>query len=116
MTETLTFANYVFDEREFKGEKKQQRIWKRVPRGLVSVDVPLDPKEVAGASGWSISLASSEGQTRVGRDAGLPDPNHNAGLPILFVDEQLYRELPGFLIATVDKFAMLPWRGVAGMP
>ena len=37
------------------------------------------------------------------------------GLPVLFVDEQLYQELPDFLIATVDKFAMMPWRGEAGM-
>jgi hypothetical protein len=27
----------------------------------------------------------------------------------------VYRELPSFLIATVDKFAMMPWRGEAGM-
>lgn len=33
------------------------------------------------------------------------------GLPILFVDEQIYAELPSFIIATVDKFALLPWRG-----
>ena len=26
------------------------------------------------------------------------------GLPVLFVDEQIYQELPDFLIATVDKF------------
>ncbi len=37
------------------------------------------------------------------------------GLPVLFVDEQIYRELPGFLVATVDKFALLPWRGETGM-
>ena len=37
------------------------------------------------------------------------------GLPILFVDEQIYQELPDFIVATVDKFAMLPWRGEAGM-
>jgi hypothetical protein len=37
------------------------------------------------------------------------------GLPVLFVDEQIYRELPDFLVATVDKFAMLPWRAEAGM-
>lgn len=37
------------------------------------------------------------------------------GLPVLFVDEQIYRELPSFLIATVDKFALLPWRGETGM-
>lgn len=36
------------------------------------------------------------------------------GLPIVVVDEQLYRELPAFLIATVDKFAALPWRGAMG--
>jgi hypothetical protein len=33
------------------------------------------------------------------------------GLPVLFVDEQIYRELPCFVVATVDKFAMMPWRG-----
>lgn len=36
------------------------------------------------------------------------------GLPVLFVDEQIYRELPSFLVATVDKFALLPWRGETG--
>ncbi len=33
------------------------------------------------------------------------------GLPILGVDEPIYRRLPAFLIATVDKFASLPWVG-----
>jgi len=37
------------------------------------------------------------------------------GLPILAVDEEIYRELPCFLIATVDKFAALPWVGKTGM-
>ena len=32
-------------------------------------------------------------------------------LPIVAVDEPLYRRLPAFLIATVDKFASLPWVG-----
>ena len=36
-------------------------------------------------------------------------------LPIVAVDEQLYRRLPAFLIATVDKFASLPWVGQAGV-
>ena len=35
-------------------------------------------------------------------------------LPIVAVDESLYRRLPAFLIATVDKFAALPWIGQAG--
>lgn len=33
------------------------------------------------------------------------------GIPILAVDESIYRRLPAFLIATVDKFANLPWVG-----
>lgn len=36
-------------------------------------------------------------------------------LPIVAVDEPIYRRLPCFLIATVDKFAGMPWIGeVAG--
>jgi hypothetical protein len=35
-------------------------------------------------------------------------------LPIVAVDEPIYRRLPGFLIATVDKFAALPWIGPSG--
>ena len=35
-------------------------------------------------------------------------------LPILAVDEPIYRRLPCFLIATVDKFAALPWVGEVG--
>ncbi len=37
------------------------------------------------------------------------------GIPVLAVDDQIYRELPCFLIATVDKFAGLPWVGKTGM-
>ncbi len=35
-------------------------------------------------------------------------------LPILGVDEPIYQRLPAFLIATVDKFAALPWTGPTG--
>ncbi len=35
-------------------------------------------------------------------------------LPIVAVDEPLYKQLPAFLIATVDKFASLPWVGDSG--
>jgi hypothetical protein len=33
------------------------------------------------------------------------------GIPILTVDEEIYRRLPSLLIATVDKFAQMPWNG-----
>ena len=33
-----------------------------------------------------------------------------AGLPVYLVDEDLYRRRPTLIIATVDKFATMPWR------
>lgn len=33
------------------------------------------------------------------------------GLPVLVVDEEIYRLPPSLVIATVDKFAQLPWKG-----
>lgn len=37
------------------------------------------------------------------------------GLPIVVVDEEVYRRLPTLLIATVDKFAQMPWKGEVQM-
>jgi hypothetical protein len=37
------------------------------------------------------------------------------GLPVLVVDEEIYRRLPALLIATVDKFAQMPWQGPTSM-
>jgi hypothetical protein len=42
------------------------------------------------------------------------DFNRDRPLPILTVDEPIYRRLPAFLIATVDKFASLPWVAETG--
>ena len=33
------------------------------------------------------------------------------GIPVLVVDDEIYRRLPALLIATVDKFAQMPWNG-----
>lgn len=35
-------------------------------------------------------------------------------LPVVTVDEEIYQRLPAFMIATVDKFANLPWVGESG--
>ena len=43
------------------------------------------------------------------------DFTRDRALPIVAVDEPIYQRLPAFLIATVDKFASLPWIGQAGM-
>jgi hypothetical protein len=37
------------------------------------------------------------------------------GLPVVVVDEEIYRRLPAVLIATVDKFAQMPWNGATEM-
>jgi hypothetical protein len=37
------------------------------------------------------------------------------GIPVLVVDEEIYRRLPSLLIATVDKFAQMPWNGQVQM-
>ncbi len=37
------------------------------------------------------------------------------GLPVLVVDEEIYRRLPTLLISTVDKFAQMPWKGETQM-
>lgn len=40
--------------------------------------------------------------------------SRGVNLPIVAVDEPIYRRLPCFIIATVDKFAALPWTGPVG--
>ncbi len=42
------------------------------------------------------------------------DFTRNQSLPLVAVDEPIYRRLPCFLIATVDKFAAMPWTGPVG--
>ena len=47
----------------------------------------------------------------VNRDCAF---SRGVNLPIVAVDEPIYRRLPCFIIATVDKFAALPWTGPVG--
>ncbi len=42
---------------------------------------------------------------------GFSLPEDERGLPVLLVDEEIYRHPPALVIATVDKFAQLPWKG-----
>ena len=37
------------------------------------------------------------------------------GLPVMVVDEEIYRRPPALLISTVDKFAQMPWKGETAM-
>jgi len=42
-----------------------------------------------------------------GQSSKKPHP----GIPVLVVDEEIYHRPPAMMIATVDKFAMMAWRG-----
>jgi hypothetical protein len=61
------------------------------------------------------TYASGRGRTIVScRDRQCDFNGRNSpdeGIPVVTVDEEIYRFLPTFLLATVDKFAQMPWRG-----
>ncbi|MBM7845674.1 DISARM system helicase DrmA [Herpetosiphon giganteus] len=67
--------------------------------------------------GRDISVNEARGRTLIycGDPRGeCPFSRRNAnyeGLPVVVVDEEIYRRLPALIIATVDKFAQLPWNG-----
>lgn len=42
------------------------------------------------------------------------DCEFHGGLPVYFIDEQLLRAPPSFLLGTIDKFAMIPWKENGG--
>ena len=46
-----------------------------------------------------------------GRCAFGQKHSKDEGLPVVTVDDEIYRLLPGLVIATADKFAQLPWQG-----
>jgi len=52
---------------------------------------------------------------KCGDSLGRCDFSKEDGLPVVVVDEEIYRLLPTLLIATVDKFAQMPWKGEVQM-
>lgn len=52
---------------------------------------------------------------QLGRCAFSRKKSEWEGLPICIVDEEIYRLLPSLVIATVDKFAQMPWNGETAM-
>lgn len=63
--------------------------------------------------GWKVDTADPQELRVACMNASCPFRGKNA-LPIVAVDEPLYRRVPCFVIATVDKFASLPWTGASG--
>ena len=76
------------------------------------VQPPVQPRRDAeqGARRTFIFCGDKFGQCAFSRRQA-PDE----GIPVLVVDEEIYRRLPALLIATVDKFAQMPWKGETQM-
>jgi hypothetical protein len=52
---------------------------------------------------------------KTGKCLFTPAKAPDEGIPVMVVDEDIYRRLPSVMIATVDKFAQMPWNGRVGM-
>jgi hypothetical protein len=70
-----------------------------------SRDIEVQP--TAKDRGRTLQFCSDEAGACLFSRRQAPDE----GLPIVVVDEEIYRLLPALVIATVDKFAQMPWRG-----
>ena len=58
------------------------------------------------ADGRCLTCSDTSGQC-----AFTPRNSPVEGLPVVVVDEEVYRLLPALVIATVDKLARMPWEG-----
>ncbi|WP_249019141.1 DISARM system helicase DrmA [Conexibacter sp. S30A1] len=67
--------------------------------------------------GRDVEVDSRRGRTLIscsdigGECAFTPRASPGEGLPVVVVDEEVYRLLPALVIATVDKLARMPWEG-----
>ncbi len=69
------------------------------------------------SGGHDIEVDTGRGRTLLqcsdtsGECAFTPRNSPGEGLPVVVVDEEVYRLLPSLVIATVDKLARMPWEG-----
>ncbi|MEU2662068.1 DISARM system helicase DrmA [Micromonospora sp. NPDC007220] len=60
---------------------------------------------------WRTLVLCPDVECPFSRVGSYPLADEQVGLPVILVDEELYRHPPALVIATVDKFAQLPWKG-----
>lgn len=111
----------VLGQKGYKGSgdaRSKVRHFKSDPKGKPS-PIPLEDCPWCGErfESDSFQLIPNDDQPKELRIVCInPDCDftRDRALPIVAIDETLYRRLPAFLIATLDKFASLPWVGQSG--
>jgi ribosomal protein L24E len=64
-------------------------------------------KPLSGDIGRTLTFCSD----KYGRCLFSERQSPNEGIPVVVVDEEIYRLLPAMIVGTVDKFAQMPWKG-----
>lgn len=70
----------------------------------------LDPKRDAAVDPHRWRTLVTCGDSK-GRCPFTARRSYGEGIPVVTVDEEIYRLLPDLVISTADKFAQLPWQG-----
>jgi hypothetical protein len=94
----------------FQGDTKNR------PAPIPLENCPWCGTKFTGVSFQLLPTADEPRELRIGcANPACPFRLGKGALPIVAVDEPLFRRLPCFVIATVDKFASLPWVGESGV-
>lgn len=109
--------NTTFESNKWVNENKGSHAWDSGSRSaspLQLTNCPWCGTKLQPDNVTVEQYKSGRGRTFVhcrGRECSFSKRQNPDGLPVLTVDEEIYRLLPTFLLATVDKFAQMPWRG-----
>ena len=100
-----------------QAKARQRRAWLALPAHVLPVVRQRDRQGRHGSrptprAGRTLDLLRRRPSARACFRGGWP---RTRGLPGVVVDEEIYRRLPSLLIATVDKFAQMPWNGEVQM-
>jgi hypothetical protein len=97
---------------------KQARQRGSSPRGSSPMQLARCPwcgSELQGGRDIEIDVAQTRTLLTCSDTSGqcpfTPRDSQGQGLPVVVVDDEVYRLLPSLVIATVDKFARMPWEG-----
>jgi hypothetical protein len=110
-----------YEKTAYTRTNRFNRDGKRYPQPLPLEECPWCGTRFEGG-GKSFRLVGADGKSNAKKPVHLEvrcvsptcDFSSDRPLPIVTVDEPIYRRLPAFVIATVDKFAGLPWMGRTG--